>query len=123
MKVHNALMDLNKEIYKSKNQFIIEALLFYLEALEKNPLTGSGKQKVCEKDMLITKEEMDDAVATIKNDLIQYVNKEVLTTIISVLGNNLNTNRVQVTNDYIRQNKNNDVEVDDRLIELASSWS
>ena len=39
-------MDLNKDIYKSKNQFMLEALLFYIDELEQNPLTGSRKRIV-----------------------------------------------------------------------------
>lgn len=123
MKIHNVLMDLNKDIYKSKNQFIVEALIFYIAELEENPLTRSRQRKENEKEKLITKGEMDDIAVTMKNDLIQYVNKEVLATIISVLGNNLSISRMAVSNSDNAQNNIHKEPVDERLIELASSWS
>lgn len=123
MKIHNILMDLNKDIYKSKNQFIIEALLFYIAELEEHPLTSSRQQKENEKDKLITKGEIDDIATAMKNELVQYINKEVLITIIKALGNNLGSSRAVVTgNDYCT-NDNHEEQVDERLIELASSWS
>lgn len=123
MKVHNALMDLNKEIYKSKNQFIFEALLFYIDALEKNPMIRKGNLKIPDSDMLITKSEMDAAVVSLRNDLTKYVNKEVLTTIISVMGKNMGMSMVLAENTNKGKNENNKPNVDERLIELASKWS
>lgn len=123
MKIHNILMDLNKDIYKSKNQFIVEALLFYIAELEEHPLTGSRQQSEREKDKLITKGEMDDIATAMKNELMQYINKEVLVTIISALGNNLGNSRVVVTGSDDNTNDNHEEQVDERLIELASSWS
>lgn len=123
MKIHNILMDLNKDIYKSQNQFIVEALLFYIAELEEHPLTSSRRQKENERDKLITKGEIDDIATAMKNELLQYINKEVLVTIISALGNNLGDNRAVVLNNDDNQNDSHEEQVDERLIELASSWS
>lgn len=123
MKIHNILMDLNKDIYKSQNQFIVEALLFYITELEEHPLTGSRQQKENEKGKLITKGEIDDIAIAMKNELMQYINKEVLVTIISALGNNLSDSRVVVSDNGDNQNQTKEEQVDERLIELASSWS
>lgn len=38
MKINDYLNSLNKEYYKSKNQFIAEALLYYIDALENGKL-------------------------------------------------------------------------------------
>lgn len=38
MKINDYLNSLNKEYYKSKNQFIAEALLYYIDALESGKL-------------------------------------------------------------------------------------
>lgn len=116
-------MDLNKDIYKSQNQFIVEALLFYIAELEEHPLTGSRQQNEREKDKLITKGEMDDIATEMKNELMQYINKEVLVTIISALGNNMGSSRAEVSASDDNVNDNHEEQVDERLIELASSWS
>lgn len=123
MKIHDVLMDLNQDIYKSKNQFIVEALLFYISELENNPLTNSRQRKEKEKEKPITREDLNDTVVALKNDLVQYINKEVLATIISVLGNNLSAGRMIVSESENNQKDNNGETIDERLIELASSWS
>ena len=123
MKIHDVLMDLNQDLYKSRNQFIVEALLFYIAELEDNPLTNSRQRKEKDKEKPITREELDDIAVTLKNDLVQYINKEILTTIISVLGNNLNAERITVSDSEKNQEINNEETIDERLIELASSWS
>lgn len=72
---------------------------------------------------MITKGEIDDIATAMKNELLQYINKEVLVTIISALGNNLGDSRTVVLNNDDNQNDSHEEQVDERLIELASSWS
>ena len=45
IRMHQILVDLDKSVYKSQNQFIVDAVEFYINALEEDVITNSGKQK------------------------------------------------------------------------------
>ena len=45
IRMHQILVDLDKSVYKSQNQFIVDAVEFYINALEEDVITNSGKKK------------------------------------------------------------------------------
>lgn len=56
--MHQILVDLDKSVYKSQNQFIVDAVEFYINALEEDVITNSGKQK--RQESFATKEELQE---------------------------------------------------------------
>lgn len=123
MKINEVLLDVNKKVYKSKNQFMTDALLYYIAKLEGNPLTNKEQQKFNNLEMFITKKEMENLIISLKQELIQYIDKEVLSVIIKVFSENMKADR-RADNVKEKQEDNyKEKHVDERLIELASSWS
>lgn len=45
IRMHQILVDLDKSVYKSQNQFIVDAVEFYINALEEDVITNSRKTK------------------------------------------------------------------------------
>lgn len=124
MKINDVLLDVNKQVYKSKNQFMTEALLYYISGLEGNPLTNREQQKFNQQELFITRKEMESMILDLKRALTQYVDKEVLSVIIKVFSENLKTEKpVQVVREEMQDNAQDDSQVDEKLIALASSWS
>lgn len=124
MKINDVLLDVNKQVYRSKNQFMTEALLYYISGLEGNPLTNREQQKFNQQELFITRKEMESMILDLKRELIQYVDREVLSVIIKVFSENLKTEKpVQVVREEMQDNAQDDSQVDEKLIALASSWS
>lgn len=124
MKINDVLLDVNKQVYKSKNQFMTEALLYYISGLEGNPLTNREQQKFNQQELFITRKEMESLILDLKQELTQYVDREVLSVIIKVFSENLKTEKpVQVVREEMQDDAQDDSQVDEKLIALASSWS
>ena len=86
-RVHKILAELNTEIHKSVNQFIVDAVDYYIRSLnDENLVKGAGEPK---KDAgYITKDDLDGIRSELKN--------EVKSEIIMLLGAALGAGTVRV---------------------------
>jgi len=86
-RVHKVLAELNTEIHKSVNQFIVDAVDYYIRSLnDENLVKGAGEPK---KDAgYITKDDLDGIRSELKN--------EVKSEIIMLLGAALGAGTVRV---------------------------
>lgn len=84
-RIHMVLTDLNTNVYKSVNQFLIDATDAYIRKLEGNELTNEEKVKSGE-PFYITRDDLDKICREIKDEL----QKEL----ISILGSALITGKV-----------------------------
>lgn len=73
MKINDYLNSLNKEYYKSKNQFIAEALLYYIDALENGKLYEESNTNA------VWKQIREEAI----KDMVPIIEKKVM----NMLGN------------------------------------
>lgn len=73
VKINEYLSSLNKEYYKSKNQFIAEALLYYIDALENGKLYEEDNTNV------IWQQIREEAI----KDIVPIIEKKVM----NMLGN------------------------------------
>lgn len=73
VKINDYLSSLNKEYYKSENQFIAEALLYYIDALENGKLYEEDNTNVAWKQI------REEAI----KDIVPIIEKKVM----SMLGN------------------------------------
>lgn len=73
MKINDYLNSLNKEYYKSKNQFIAEALLYYIDALESGKLYEESNTNAAWEQI------REDAI----KDMVPIIEKKVM----NMLGN------------------------------------
>ena len=54
IKIHQILADLDKSVYKSQNQFIADAVEYYINALENDFITNDDREKREEIAILFT---------------------------------------------------------------------
>lgn len=73
LKIYRTFQDLNTDIHKSRNNFIIEALLRYINGSTEEDLTISGAKKKQEEDGFVTHSEL----AELENRITTKVMKEV----------------------------------------------
>lgn len=76
IRIMDMLDDLNTDVHKSKNQFIITAISYYMDAIKSGDLTYSGRREQEEMEAAFaTREYVDDAVArmsgTVRTELYE----------------------------------------------------
>ena len=112
--MHQILVDLDKSVYKSQNQFIVDAVEFYINALEEDVITNSGKQK--RQESFATKEELQEVKESLRAEMITEVNKQILSVIGTFTGNLIKGTNINDTS------KNDGFNADDTVMGLAEMW-
>ncbi len=113
------LTDLNTNVHKSVNQFLIDATDAYIRKLEGNELTNEEKAQP-EEHLYITRDDLEKIRREIKDEL----QKEM----ISILGSALITGKViqmpevRTVREVVTPQDTDDVNADETSIGLASSW-
>lgn len=117
--VNKILSDLNMDIYKSKNQFIIDAVEAYCRMLNQDDLTVNATIERARKEGYVRRKDLDE----IKKDICSRVVKEVQQEVISMLGTALAAKQsVNVTEETIKVKEDNFGEVNDAVVGLATNW-
>lgn len=80
--VHKILSDLNLSIYKSKNQFIIDAVEHYAKSLNQEDLTNTAAEKHIREGLARCGNDDPEAL---KKEIVNEVTVAVQTNVISVL--------------------------------------
>ena len=114
IRMHQILVDLDKSVYKSQNQFIVDAVEFYINALEEDVITNSGKQK--RQESFATKEELQEVKESMRAEMITEVNKQILSVIGTFTGNLIKGTNINDTS------KNDGFNADDTVMGLAEMW-
>ena len=114
IRMHQILVDLDKSVYKSQNQFIVDAVVFYINALEEDVITNSGKQK--RQESFATKEELQEVKESLRAEMITEVNKQILSVIGTFTGNLIKGTNINDTS------KNDGFNADDTVMGLAEMW-
>ena len=114
------LTDLNTNVHKSVNQFLIDATDAYIRKLEGNELTNEEKAQP-EEHLYITRDDLDKMRREIKDEL----QKEM----ISILGSALITGKViqmpevrTVRENTTQKENEEDMSVNETTMGLVSSW-
>lgn len=81
VEVHKVLSDLNLDIFKSKNQFIIDAIEYYIKALNQEDLTNTAAMEHIRAGQKEGKTDME----SMKKEIISEVTLAVQTSVISLL--------------------------------------
>lgn len=123
-RVNRVLAELNKEVHKSVNQFIVDAVDFYISSMnDENLVKGAGERK---KDAgYITRDDLDGIRAELKG--------EVKSEIIMLLGAALGAGTVRVaegsmgrmaTENVAKEPAVNNTEepADPTMMELVDNW-
>ena len=119
-RIHMVLTDLNTNVHKSVNQFLIDATDAYIRKLEGNELTNEEKAQP-EEHLYITRDDLDKMRREIKDEL----QKEM----ISILGSALITGKViqmpevrTVRENTTQKENEEDMSVNETTMGLVSSW-
>ena len=122
-RIHMVLTDLNTNVHKSVNQFLIDATDAYIKKLEGNELTNEEKPK-SEECLYITRDDLDRIRREIKDEL----QKEM----IFLFGAALSKDKViqipdlQLAREFdvkaVDDTGTEEYEADETTIGLASSW-
>ena len=73
--IYQILTSLDKYIYKSQNQFLVDALQFYIEHSGKDMLT---QQEQAEQQRYITAEELEQIKKELRGELLEETRNELL---------------------------------------------
>lgn len=113
------LTDLNTNVHKSVNQFLIDATDAYIRKLEGNELTNEEKVK-SEEPLYITRDDLDKIRREIKDEL----QKEMISILASSLitGKVMQMPEVKVEREVVTPKETEDVSADDTTMGLVSSW-
>lgn len=120
IRINEILSDLNKDVYRSKNQFIADALEYYINALENDTMTNSENIKKQKMNTYVTKGELELLKENIKNEVVKEVQKEM----ISVLGNFSGNMAKGIVADNLEtiDKDNDDLNENTTLLGLAEMW-
>lgn len=121
IKVRNLLEDLNMDIHKSKNQFIIDAIEFYFNSFDEAELTNSGleKQQKCREEY-VSREEMEKAISDLK--------AEVYGKVLQLYGGNVllqnqNMGQIMPQADTGQDNQEEvEPDIEDEVLDAAMKW-
>lgn len=117
LRVYNVLADLNTEIHKSQNQFIINAVDFYIKSFEREDLTLAAFEEKNKGCGFITESDLKDAVQDVKQELLVLVRDEV----IKMLGTAL-IGRQVLYKETQGENSESEIEESDELMGLVGKW-
>ena len=82
MRIYKVLHDLNVDIHKSKNQFMVEALDFYIRSFEEEELVKNATIVQAKKQGCISRDEFENFKAEIKieirNEMIQLLGSMIV---------------------------------------------
>lgn len=120
IRINEILSDLNKSVYRSKNQFIADALEYYINALEDDTITNSEKIKKENLNSYITKKDLELIKESIKNEVVKDVQKEMISILGSFAGNV--AKNVQPDSGIAEEKESKSFDADDTLLGLAEMW-
>ena len=120
IRINEILSDLNKDVYRSKNQFIADALEYYINALENDTMTNSENIKKQKMNTYVTKGELELLKENIKNEVVKEVQKEM----ISILENFSGNMAKGIVADNLKtiDKDNDDLNENTTLLGLAEMW-
>lgn len=78
LKIQEVLKDLNPDIYKSKNRFLVNAVELYIDSFEKEELTKQESRKKANNQDYVRREELEPWKEQIRYELLTEVRNEVI---------------------------------------------
>lgn len=121
VKINDVIQHLDPKIFKSKNQFIIDAIQFYIDNYGKDTFVVKKKEK--ERAEYIRSEDIED----IKVEMIEAATNEARKEVIKLLGGvisgmNVPQSTVRVVAEESEEEQVEDVMNDEDVAGLAMSW-
>lgn len=121
LRVHQVLQDLNKDIYKSQNEYIFRSVLKNINSTPEDELLSITAREKIKNEGYVTRKELDE----IERRVTEKVMKEVVTILCSSL---VGRNPAVVSATVVQENETTieerpSVETDATLLDMSGRWS
>ena len=122
--VNKILRDLNPDVVKSKNQYIVDAIEYYTNALDKDDLTLTGAMEKEKRNSFVTRGDLEKIKREIRDGIMIEIQKEMLALLGTFTGNMANSfpSVARPTVVGAIEPEEFDVETDDTMDGLATKW-
>ena len=121
VKINEVIQNLDPKIFKSKNQFIIDALQFYIDNYGRETFVVKKKEK--ERAEYIRSEDIEDIKAEVIEAATSEARKEVIRLLGGVIsGMNVAQPIVRPVIEEKEEEPDNDVMNDEDVVGLAMGW-
>ncbi len=123
-KINKVLQDLNPDIFKSKNRFLVDAVEMYIDSFEKEDLTQEERRKKAQRQEYISREDLEEIKKEIGYELLTEVRNEVIKLLGGVVAGMHMGQGISVANSIKQEVTGDEMdEVDETMEKLALSWS
>lgn len=121
-KINEVIRDLNPDIFKSKNQFIADAVERYIDSFEKDDLTEEGSKMKEHGLGYISRSDLVQIKEEIRYELLTETRNEVIKLLGGVVAGMQIGQGVQTVN-TIKQETPEPAQEDETMEKLALGWS
>lgn len=125
-KINEVIKDLNLAVFKSKNQFIADAVEAYIDGFEKDEITEDGIAKKAKRVGYIDRSDLEHIKDEMRYELMSEVRDEVIKLLGGVVAGMQMSNSKQSNKreDYYEEEKEEQEEqIDETIEKLALDWS
>ena len=119
--VNKILTDLNTDIYKSKNQFIIDAIYYYSQMLNEDDLTNTAVRENAKKERVLRESHMEELKKSILDELMITVQRDVISMLGYALSNRSGTACQMISESGINATQE-EQSVNPVVASMASLW-
>ncbi len=129
LKIHRVMMDLNKDSFKSKNQFMIESVYKNIVGTSDEVLTNEGAERAASV-RYVTMEEFEKLRAELRQDMMQMIvramsdnNNKSITDLTITLNKLLSSGAFVQASQQVDEEENTESEpIDSALLEVAGNY-
>lgn len=120
--VHKVLCDLNLDIFKSRNQFIIDAIEYYSKALNQEDLTNTAAMEYIQKEKLTKETDLDKLKREVVNEVMGVVQREVIAILAQAVAMRSEMVRVEQPSSDHKTDATDKETINPIVADMASLW-
>lgn len=124
--VHQVLDDLNTDIFKSKNQFMVDAIEYYSKSLNHEDLsaTAASQRKGKERAENLTVEDLEQLKKEVVDEVMIRVQREVIAILGYAVGNRpVSYVAATAPEAVVKEEKKAEPEINPIVADMASLWA
>lgn len=122
IRVDQILSDLNLDIYKSKNQFMVDAIETYVELMNQDDLTIKATLEKTREESFISRKDLEVIKREISDEVVKMVQKEVIAMLGTALAAKQAVVNTGIDNKAVSEIGEAREEVSEAVRNLAGVW-
>jgi len=122
IRVDQILNDLNLDIYKSKNQFMVDAIETYAKLMNQDDLTIKATLEKARKESFVSRKDLEVIKREITDEVVRMVQKEVISMLGTVLAAKQAAVSAGIDNKVVSDMDEAEEEVSEAVRNLAGVW-